>query len=81
MSQSDLTGLRETWHHLNTKVFSRLESQSAAAVAKLETSVLKLYLVNCIQTKRLDKAKEFFERLGPDLQGHSEVSCSLVSAY
>ncbi len=34
--------------------------------------MLKLYLVNCIQTKRQDKAKEFFDKLGPDLIGQAE---------
>ena len=32
----------------------------------------RLYLVNCIQTKRPEKAREFFERLGGELQGSSD---------
>lgn len=42
ISAYDLVSLRELWHHLNTKIFSRLEhSHSTTTVAKLETSVLR----------------------------------------
>ena len=42
ISGYDLASLRDLWHHLNTKIFSRLEnSQSTATVAKLETSILR----------------------------------------
>lgn len=68
----DLLGLTELWKHFETKIFSRLESNKVAAVRKLENSILKLYAVNCIQSKQPDKLREFFERLTPDLQGQSE---------
>ena len=57
ISGHDLLGLRDLWTHLNTRLFSRLEQTQASAVQKLETSVLKLYLVNCVQTKHNDKVK------------------------
>ena len=42
ISAYDLASLRDLWHHLNTKIFSRLEhSQSTTTVTKLETSVLR----------------------------------------
>ena len=42
ISAYDLVSLRELWHHLNTKILSRLEhSHSTTTVAKLETSVLR----------------------------------------
>ena len=42
ISAYDLVSLRELWHHLNTKIFSRLEnSHSTTTVAKLETSILR----------------------------------------
>jgi len=68
----DLPGLTELWKHFETKIFSRLETNKVSAVRKLENSILKLYAVNCIQSKQSDKLKEFFERLTPELQGQSE---------
>jgi len=68
----DLAGLTELWKHFETKIFSRLESNRVSAVRKLENSILKLYAVNCIQSKQPDKLREFFEKLTPDLQGQSE---------
>ena len=55
ISVHDLLALRDLWSHLNTRLFSRLEAGQLTAVNKLENSVLKLYLVNCIQTKHNDK--------------------------
>jgi hypothetical protein len=40
----------------------------AIAVKKLENSLLKLYVVNCVQNKQTEKLKEFFEKLTPDIQ-------------
>jgi len=68
----DLAGLTELWKHFETKIFSRLENTRVSAVRKLENSILKLYAVNCIQSKQPDKLREFFEKLTPDLQGQSE---------
>lgn len=68
----DLVGLTELWKHFETKIFSRLESNRVSAVRKLENSILKLYAVNCIQSKQPEKLREFFEKLSPDLQGQSE---------
>jgi len=68
----DLVGITELWKHFETKIFSRLESNRVSAVRKLENSILKLYAVNCIQSKQPDKLREFFEKLTPDLQGQSE---------
>ena len=41
--------------------------QNGAAL-RLESGVLKLYLVNCIQTKKPEKVKEFFEKMAVELQ-------------
>jgi hypothetical protein len=35
---------------------------------RLESGVLKLYLVNCVQTKRPEKVREFFEKMAVELQ-------------
>ena len=39
---------------------------------KLVSIPRRLYLVNCIQTKRPEKAREFFEKLGGELQSSSD---------
>ena len=71
VTNHDLSGLLELWKHLQTKIFSRLETQRLSTVRKLENSLLKLYLVTCVQTKQLDKLREFYEKLTVELQGGS----------
>ena len=41
-------------------------------VRKLETSILRLYVVNTIQTNKNDKLTEFFEKMAADLQSQTE---------
>ncbi|XP_076241526.1 WD repeat-containing protein 91 isoform X2 [Calliopsis andreniformis] len=68
----DLTSLRELWGHLDVRMFSRLESHFTPAVRKLENSVLKMYLVNAAVNNKPDRIQEFFVKMTPELQGHSE---------
>ena len=68
----DLQNLVDLWRHLDGKLFSRLDPSQMNAVTKLEANVLKLYVVNCIQTKNPEKAREFFEKMGPELQVQHE---------
>lgn len=68
----DLTSLRELWGHLDLRMFSRLESHFTPAVRKLENAVLKMYLVNAAVNNKQDRIQEFFTKMTPELQGHSE---------
>lgn len=68
----DLASLRELWGHLDTRMFSRLESHFTPAVRKLENAVLKMYLVNAAVNNKQDRIQEFFTKMTPELQGHSE---------
>ncbi|KAG5332811.1 WDR91 protein, partial [Acromyrmex heyeri] len=68
----DLTSLRELWGHFDTRMFCRLESHFTPAIRKLENSVLKMYLVNAAVNGKQDKIQEFFTKMTPELQGHSE---------
>ncbi|KOX80691.1 WD repeat-containing protein 91 [Melipona quadrifasciata] len=68
----DLTSLRELWGHLDLRMFSRLESHFTPAVRKLEYAVLKMYLVNAAVNNKQDRIQEFFTKMMPELQGHSE---------
>lgn len=68
----DLTSLRELWGHLDTRMFCRLESHFTPAIRKLENAVLKMYLVNAAVNGKQEKIQEFFTKMTPELQGHSE---------
>lgn len=68
----DLLALRELWGHLDTKMFSRLENHFTSSIKKLENAVLKMYLVNAVVNNKQDRIQEFFSKMTPELQGHSE---------
>lgn len=68
----DLVSLRELWGHLDTRLFSRLENHFVPGIRKLENAVLKMYLVNAIINGKSDRIQEFFTKMTPELQGHSE---------
>ncbi|XP_040572431.1 WD repeat-containing protein 91 [Lepeophtheirus salmonis] len=72
INNHDLHALKELWSHLSTRYFSRLDPARTAAANRLETSLLKLYLVSCVQTRHSDKVKEFFDKMTPEIQGMSE---------
>ncbi|TRY71914.1 hypothetical protein TCAL_00179 [Tigriopus californicus] len=72
MGSHDLSGLRELWAHLQTRLFSRLEHKEAQAVSKLETGLFKLFVVHCVQTKHPEKVRTFFEVMSAELQSQSE---------
>lgn len=68
----DLVSLRDAWAHLDQRVFSRLEHQFTPAIRKLESSLLKMYVINAVQTNRNDKLMEFFEKMSSELQNQPE---------
>ncbi|KAG1702360.1 WD repeat-containing protein 91 [Nymphon striatum] len=73
ISNYDLSLLRETWHHLDKRVFSRCELGSANSIAtKLEAALLKMYVVNCVSTNKHEKLMEFYEKMSSELQGQGE---------
>ena len=64
ISAYDLASLRDLWHHLNAKIFSRLDSpHSTATVAKLETSILRddnmhnLTLFGCLKSDSIQAVR------------------------
>ncbi|XP_059171646.1 WD repeat-containing protein 91-like [Physella acuta] len=72
ISGYDLQGLRDYWKYLNYRLFSRLEQRYSSSVRKLESSLLKLYIVNAHQSGRQDKVLAFYEQLGAELQSHPD---------
>lgn len=72
LADYNLTGLREYWRYLNQRLFSRLDQRYSASVRKLESSLLKLYVVNAHQCGKSDMVRKFFNEIGPELQMHPD---------
>ncbi|KAK4875337.1 hypothetical protein RN001_011759 [Aquatica leii] len=68
----DLISLRELWGHLDTHMFTKLESHFVPAIKKLENAILKLYLVNLIVNNKSDKVSEFFMKMTAELHMQNE---------
>ncbi|XP_055679492.1 WD repeat-containing protein 91 [Lutzomyia longipalpis] len=68
----DLAALREIWAHLDGILFTKLEHSYTVAVKKLESGILKLYLVTAFSANKLEKITEFFSKLAPELQNQPE---------
>lgn len=68
----DLNGLRELWMHLESHMFSTLETHFTSAVKKLENAVLKMYLVNAVANNKPEKINDFFMKMTIELQNQSE---------
>ncbi len=67
----DLAGLKHYWSHLDRRFFSKLSHEAYKNVNKLETSLLRLYLVHAIQNSKQDKVIEFFEKCASELHNVS----------
>ncbi|XP_060695514.1 WD repeat-containing protein 91 isoform X1 [Hemiscyllium ocellatum] len=68
----DLSGLREYWGYLDRRLFSRLEDAYRHTVNKLKTSLYRYYLIHTIQSNRIDKTQEFFQKQALELQSQPE---------
>ncbi|XP_071476056.1 WD repeat-containing protein 91-like [Diadema antillarum] len=81
ISTYDLSGLKSYWDHLERRVFSHLEHTHAHNVNKLRISILRLYVVNAVQSNRGDKVNDFFDKLVPELQNQPEWKEWFVLPY
>ncbi|XP_075532638.1 WD repeat-containing protein 91 isoform X5 [Dermacentor variabilis] len=68
----DLVGLRDTWSHLDSHIFRRLEQSFIPTVRKLEMALLRMYVVACVTNSRQDKLTEFFDKMAPELHFQAE---------
>ncbi|XP_065182908.1 WD repeat-containing protein 91-like [Sycon ciliatum] len=68
----DIVAVRNLWQYLDRRFFSRLEHAYASSVKRLETCLLRYYLVNCCSANRSDRIHDFFERYATELQPHPE---------
>ncbi|CAB3359932.1 Hypothetical predicted protein [Cloeon dipterum] len=68
----DLIALRDFWTNLDQKMFSKLDAHFTPAIRKLESSVLKFYVINTVSNNKTDKMLEFFSKMSSELQGQPE---------
>jgi hypothetical protein len=62
----------EYWHYLESRFFAKLEQGFFETIRKLELSIKKYYVVNCIQTTKIERCREFFEQNANELAKDKE---------
>jgi hypothetical protein len=72
ISRSDFTNLQNFWVYLNKRFFSRLAHDSLTTVYRLETNILRLYLVYATRQGKHDTVRDFFEKMADALQDKKE---------
>lgn len=72
INSSDLSELREIWKNLDTFFFSKLEQNYSEAVKKLETGLLKVFLVVSYKNGQTEKINEFFVKMAPEIHSQPE---------
>ena len=70
--QLDVDGLRHTLGLLRERFFSRLDASFAPAVARLETSIVRLLVVAAVRQGKREKIAELFEKEGERLAAMNE---------
>ena len=70
--RSDFNSLQNFWHHLNKRFFSRLTYESLNTAYRIETYILRLYLVHASRQGRQDEVKAFFEKMSDTLRDKKE---------
>ncbi|XP_048876774.1 WD repeat-containing protein 91 isoform X2 [Brienomyrus brachyistius] len=68
----DLPALKDYWGYLDRRLFCRLEDIYRPTINKLRTSLFRYYLVYTVQTNRMEKTQEFFQKQALELQGQTE---------
>ncbi|KAI1904876.1 hypothetical protein AGOR_G00010180 [Albula goreensis] len=64
----DLSALKDYWGYLDRKLFCRLEDVYRPTINKLRTSLFRYYLVYTVQSNRMEKTQEFFQKQALELQ-------------
>ena len=72
ISRSDFISLQSFWVYLNKRFFSRLNSDSLTTVYRLETNILRLFLVYATRQGKQDVVRDFFEKMADALQEKKE---------
>jgi len=76
INQYDIQNLIDTWTQIEQRllgVFSiRSQQQHMNSSTKIRTNLYRCYLVHCIQSSKMDKIQEFFDKLAKHLQQSNE---------
>lgn len=68
VNKSDFSALENFCNHLSQRFFSRLGHDLMNNYYKIESSILRLYLVNAHRNNRHEDIKLFFEKMAGVLQ-------------
>ena len=60
------------WTQLNKQFIGRLNQEGQSMATKIETNILKLYLITAIRQNKPDEVKAFFEKNSDTLQYRKE---------
>lgn len=75
--QFDLTNLIDYWTQIEQRLLSVLGIQSPRVLSvftKIRLNLYRSYLIHAVQSSRMDKITEFYDRLGKILQQSNEWS-------
>jgi len=68
ISNCDIVGFNDYWTYLDRHLFAHLDVGYAPCIRKLNTSILRIYLVLTVQAGRQEKVSEFYEKMIGQLQ-------------
>lgn len=72
VNSSDLQELRDIWKNLDMFFFSKLEQNYSEAVKRLETGLLKVFLVVAFKNGQTDKINDFFVKMAPEIHSQAD---------
>jgi hypothetical protein len=70
--KSDFPSLQSFWSYLYGRFFSQMNSESLTMAYRLETNVLRLFLVQASKTGRHEEVRAFFEKMSDSLHDRKE---------
>ncbi len=72
INRSDFSSLQTFWIYLHKRFFSRLSHDSVMTVYRLETNLLRLFLVYASRQGKQDVVRDFFEKMADSLHDKKE---------
>ncbi len=72
INRSDFNSLQTFWIYLHKRFFSRLSHDSLMTVYRLETNLLRLFLVYASRQGKQDVVRDFFEKMADSLHDKKE---------
>ena len=69
IQQFDLTNLHDYWTQIEQRLFS---TTSSSSLTKIRFHLYRCYLIHAVQSSRMEKITEFYDRFGKLLQTSSD---------